>query len=476
MHPIARQLAEWCADLTENDIPAEVLGLVPLRVLDSTGLIVGGSATEAVKAARLLAEAFSGAAQSTVVASPQRLPACAAVLVHGVAAHCHDFDDTFADSVVHPGSVVIPTAIALAEATGAAGDDFRAAVTVGYEVAARVGAVAGRRFHARNMHPTGIVGPVAAAATAGRLRRLMPAQISWAMGLAASMAGGIRAYARDGGWSKWLHVGWAAHGGIIAADLAARGFRGPEFVFDGGSDLFSVMLHGETVDRTPLLAGLGKAWMGAAAEFKYYPCAHVIQPFIDAVLAVVRANGLRAADIAGIECAIAPWAAAIVCEPAEAKLRFASELEAIGSLPYQLSVAVLERRVGLEALHERMRGRADIAAFAKRITYRKDAALGGNFDGAVEVRTVSGHLFAARATLAGNDPAKVREKFESLVEPVLGARHGHAMADRLLERPADWQAAVDLLRAVPSGEPNAVGCESASPTSRPQGKSAAAQC
>jgi 2-methylcitrate dehydratase PrpD len=127
MHPIARQLAEWCADLTENDIPAEVLGLVPLRVLDSTGLIVGGSATEAVKAARLLAEAFSGAAQSTVVASPQRLPACAAVLVHGVAAHCHDFDDTFADSVVHPGSVVIPTAIALAEATGAAGDDFRAA-------------------------------------------------------------------------------------------------------------------------------------------------------------------------------------------------------------------------------------------------------------------------------------------------------------------------------------------------------------
>jgi hypothetical protein len=46
----------------------------------------------------------------------------------------------------------------------------------------------------------------------------------------------------------------------------------------------------------------------------------------------------------------------------------------------------------------------------------------------------------------------------------------------LLERPADWQAAVDLLRAVPSGESRAVGCESVSPTSGPQGKSAAAQC
>lgn len=461
MQPIARQLAEWCADAAETDIPAEVSRLLPLRMLDTMGLIVAGSATEAVKAARVLAETLGGAAQSTVIGSSQQLPACAAALVHGVAVHCHDFDDTFADSVVHPGSIVVPTAIAVAEASGAANADFRAAVTVGYEVAARLGAVAGRRFHARNMHATGLIGPIAAAVTAGRLRRLAPERISWAIGLAASMGGGIRAYARDGGWSKWLHVGWAAHGGIMAADLAAGGFRGPEYVLDGGSDLFSVMLHGEALDRTPVLSGLGKVWSGAAAEFKYYPCAHVIQPFIEAVLAIVRDNNLQGADIAEIECTIAPWAAAIVCEPTEAKLNFVTELEAIGSLPYQLSVAVLERRVGLEALREETRGRADVADFATRIKYRKETSLGRGFDGAVRVRTLSGREFVASATLAGNDGKKVREKFEGLVAPILGAEPAGAMADRLLECPADWRAAVDLLRAVPSGEASAGNSEKA---------------
>jgi 2-methylcitrate dehydratase PrpD len=465
MQPLARQLAEWCAGLAESDISAEAAALLPLRLLDSTGLIVAGSCTDAANATRSLAETLGGSAQSTVAGSGQRLPSSCAALVHGVAAHCFDFDDTFVESVVHPGSVVIPTAVAVGEAAGAASADFRAAIAVGYEVAARVGAVAGRRFHARNMHATGIVGPIAAAATVGRLRRLSPEQISWAMGLAASMSGGIRAYARDGGWSKWLHVGWAAHGGITAADLAARGYRGPEYVLDGGSDLYSVMLHGETVDRSALLDGLGKLWKGVLAQFKYYPCAHVIQPFIEAVLTLVREHNLQAGEIAGIECTIAPWAAAIVCEPPEAKLRFAGELEAIGSLPYQLSVAAIERRVGLNSLQESMRTRADVAAFARRVTYRKDETLGRGFDGFVEIRTTSGRSFAVEAVLAEKDPAKVREKFEGLVNGFFGPAVARAMADRLLETQGDWRTVVDVLRAVPNRRLGTVG---GGPVARPE--------
>lgn len=459
MQPLARQLAEWCSGLAESDISAEAAELLPLRLLNSTGLIVAGSCTAAANATRSLAETLGGLAQSTVVGSGHRMPSSYAALVHGVAAHCFDFDDTFAKSVVHPGSVVIPTAVAAAEAADAASADFRAAIAVGYEVAARVGAVAARRFHARNMHATGIVGPIAAAVTVGRLRRLSQEQISWAMGLAASMSGGIRAYARDGGWSKWLHVGWAAHGGITAADLAARGYRGPEYVLDGGSDLYSVMLHGETVDRSLLLDDLGKVWKGVLAQFKYYPCAHVIQPFIEAVLTLVREHNLQASEIVAIECAIAPWAAAIVCEPPEAKLRFTTELEAIGSLPYQLSVAVLERRVGMNSLQESMRARSDIAAFARRVTYRKDETLGRGFDGSVEIRTAMGRSFAMRAVLAEKDSAKVREKFEGLVHGILGTAAGRGMADRLLETQGDWRTVVDVLRAVPNRRSGTAGGE-----------------
>lgn len=448
MKPISRQLAEWCASVEADDVPAAVYDLIPLRLLDTAGLIVAGSTSEAVAAARAVAEGLGGVAQSTVIGSAQRLPSSSAALVHGIAAHCSDFDDTFPDSVVHPGSVVVPTAVAVAEYLAATNIDFRVAIVLGYEVAARIGAVAGKLFHARNMHATGFVGPLVAAAVAARLWRLTPEQTSWAIGLATSMSGGTRAYAKDGGWSKWLHVGWAAHGGIMAADLAARGFRGPEHVLDGGSDLYSVMLHGDVVDRSALLAGLGRTWHGALAEFKYYPCAHVIHPFIDAVLDIVIREDLRAADIERIECTIAPWAAAIVCEPVDAKLRVDTELEAIGSLPYQLSVVVHERRVGMDSLHEATRRRADIGAFARHISCRKDEALGRGFGGSITVRTKSARSFVRQATLAGNDPQKVKDKFVGLVEPIVGSALSRNMVGRMHESNGDWQSMVALFRAV----------------------------
>ncbi|MYF85084.1 MAG: MmgE/PrpD family protein, partial [Rhodospirillaceae bacterium] len=71
------------------------------------------------------------------------------------------------------------------------------------------------------------------------------AAIANAFGLAGSMAGGLMAFVADGSWSKWLHAGWAAHGGIVAAQMAAEGFRGPAGVLDGRHNLYAALLAGE---------------------------------------------------------------------------------------------------------------------------------------------------------------------------------------------------------------------------------------
>lgn len=442
--PAALQLADWCARLTWADVPAAVREHVPLRVLDTVGLILAGADTPAVAAARAYAQEQRGSAQATLIGSNDRLPASLAALVHGTAAHCRDFDDTFVDSVVHPGSVVVPTALALAQAHDVAPDEFATAIVAGYEVAARIGAVAARRFHARALHATGVVGPIAAAATAGRMLQLDAERIGWAMGLAASMSGGLMAFIVDGGWSKWLHCGWAAHGGIVAAALASRGFRGPAHVLDGGHDLYAALLHGETVDRTSLTDALGRDWRGDAAQFKYYPCAHVIQPYISALLALRAEHGLGAAAVDAIECTIAPWAAAIVCEPREAKLQFDSELAAIASLPYQLAVAMLDGEVGLHALSEQARNRADVATLASRITHRNDAQLGRTFDGSLTVRTADGRHFSATAITPDIDAAKVRSKFAANAAARLSSV---AVARALITIPAsiDWRPAAQVL-------------------------------
>lgn len=442
---VLSELAHWCAGLTWRSIPAQQRALVPIRVRDTLGLIAAGAATEATQAVTTYALDQGGAPRAALLSAPKRMPAAMAALVHGVAAHCRDFDDTFPDSVVHPGSIVVPSALAAGEAAGAAPDAIGAAIVAGYEVAARIGAPAGRRFHARGLHASGVVGPIAAAATAARAAGLSGERTAWAMGLAASMSGGLMAFQADGAWSKSLHLGWAAHGGIVAADLAARGFRGPLGALDGTGSLFSALLAGEEVDRAGLTHALGAEWRGAGAHFKYYPCAHVIQPYIDAALSVQRAHAIEAQDVEAIRCRIAPWAIPVVCTPREAKLAPATEVDALASLPYMVAHAIAERRVTLEALNTKARERADIKALATRVVHEPDASLGRGFDARIEISTRTGAAYAAAASAAPLDADRLRAKFIANTEPCLGAQRAAEAADRLAAMAAPDATSINRL-------------------------------
>ena len=200
--------------------------LARIRLVDTLGLIAAAAGHEAGASLRAFADANPGTGATVLMTGKQTLAATAA-LVHGSLAHARDFDDTYIDSVVHPGSTVIAAALAAGESVDAPFDALSTAIVIGYEMTARLGMVAGRGFHARGFHATGIVGPIAAAAAAGHLMRLHTLRLADAMGLATSMSSGLLAFLGDGGWSKWLHTGWSAHGGLIAAQLANGGFRGP---------------------------------------------------------------------------------------------------------------------------------------------------------------------------------------------------------------------------------------------------------
>ena len=419
--PAARALADWTAGLRWADVPAAQHRLIGLRVLDTLGLILAGSSTDAAAAVRHIAGRQGISGEAGILPEGGRAAAAWAAFVHGVTAHCRDFDDTFQDSVVHPGSVVVPTALAAGESCGANDTDIAAAIVAGYEVAARLGSVAGRRFHVRGLHATGVVGPFAAAAAAGRLMGLDGAAIANAFGLAGSMAGGLMAFVADGSWSKWLHAGWAAHGGIVAAQMAAQGFRGPAGVLDGRHNLYAALLAGEDIapadpaeiGTETLTGGLGADWRGAEAHFKYYPCAHVIQPYLDAAIDLRREHGLGAGDIAGGVCRIAPWAAQIVCEPRADKLRPDNEMAAIASLPYLLAVALTDGAATLDALDAASRNDPAILDLARRLTHKDDPALGQGFDGVLILDLGDGSRLERPVSSAPPDPDKVLGKFRA---------------------------------------------------------------
>lgn len=423
----AQSLAAWASALEWQGVPEEQRTLVSLRVLDTVGLVLAGRDTPAVRATAALAGNSGG-----------RTPAAFAALVQGTAAHCRDFDDTFLDSVVHPGSTVLAAALAVGEAIGAQDEEVATAIVVGYEAAARIGGAAARGLHARGFHPTGVVGPLSASLVAARLYRLPAAAAADALGLAASMAGGLMSFADDGAWSKWLHAGWAAHGGVIAAQLAAQGFRGPRGVLDGRHNLFGAFTGAAAPSADALCGGLGSRWQGGAAHFKYYPCAHAIQPYIDAAIALRRRHALSTDLIERVSCAIAPWAVPIVCEPRAPKLRPACDMDAIASLPYQVSVALCDGGVNLAALDPACRTRADVLELATRIEHREDAALGEGFDGEIEIRLRSGERLRQAVASAPPDRAKLVQKFRAnarrALPPAAVSALEHAILDGALPR------------------------------------------
>jgi 2-methylcitrate dehydratase PrpD len=227
------------------------------------------------------------------------------------------------------------------------------------------------------------------------------------------MSGGLMAFADDGTWSKWLHAGWAAHGGIIAAQLAAQGFRGPRGVLDGRHNLFAAFIDAQAPGAEIFCGDLGRRWAGGAAHFKYYPCAHVIQPYLDAAIALRERRGFAAGSIERVSCAIAPWAVPIVCTPRAPKLRPESDMDAIASLPYQLAVALADGRVDLEALGPACRARAQVLALAERIDHVSDPSLGDGFDGRLMIALEGGEVLRSAVSSAPPDRAKVLAKFRA---------------------------------------------------------------
>ena len=339
-------IAAWASRITAAEIPGAQHALARLRLLDTLGLIAAAADHPAGRSLAAWSAAETSAGATVLISGRQAAPATAA-LVHGSLAHARDFDDTFPDTVVHPGSTVIAATLAAGERADAGFDDLTSAIVVGYEIAARLGAVAGRGFHARGFHATGIVGPIAAAAAAGRMLRLDPSAMADALGLATSMSGGLLAFLGDGGWSKWLHTGWSAHGGLIAAEIAGQAFRGPRHALDHRYGLYGAFLGEPEASLDVLTEGLGHTWRGAGARPKQYPCAHVIEPYVDAALALRAEGRVSAETVQSLECILAPWALPIVGEPRDTKVAPRNDLEAIASLPFMLAAALADGRVDL---------------------------------------------------------------------------------------------------------------------------------
>jgi 2-methylcitrate dehydratase PrpD len=350
-----------------------------------------------------------------------------AVLVNGTAGHAFEMDDIHKESIVHPNSLAVPVALALAEADPSlTGRDIATALALGYEVGLRIGNAATTALFLNGFHPQGTTGVFLAAATAGRLLRLDAARMQHALGIAGSMGAGLMA-AQEGAMVKRLHAGRAAQSGLMAALLAARGFTGiPDIVEAGYGGFLSAFAR--TPNPARLTDGLGTDWEAGKVGFKMYPNVTSIHAALDGLRAILVEDGVTAPRIAEIRVGCGHMTF----------VHTAWEYRPVGitaaqmNMSFGLSVMAQRRNVSAGDYSDASIADPEILAFIPRIRIAVDPeieAKGAVFRHAARVTalTTDGRSFVREVWHRRGSPEnpvsrrEVEEKFAANVGALLGA-------------------------------------------------------
>jgi 2-methylcitrate dehydratase PrpD len=282
--------------------PAAARTRAAAALCDTLGVILAGTPEPAAKIIRrTIVEESKGTCR--VLGTAERASAPDAALANGVAAHAHDYDDMCFVSLAHPSCALVPSILAAGELTGASGSAVLDAYVVGFELECRLGLVMNpRHYHDRGWHCTSSIGTLGAAAAAARLLKLEAKAALHALGIAASLACGLKE--NIGSMVKPLHAGMAARNGFTAARLAQAGFVASEQSIDGPQGYLVAM----DSQRHPsalleVSTDLGSRWeiLDTGITVKLYPSCAATHPPLDALLHLKRQYDFTAEDIAAID-------------------------------------------------------------------------------------------------------------------------------------------------------------------------------
>jgi len=448
--------------LSLDQVPQEVSDKAKLILLDTLGIALVSSTMDFGRMVLDVARALGGTPESRLVGTPQRVAAANAVLANGTLAHGLDYDDTLEEAIVHTGCCGAITALAVGEAVGASGRQVLEAAVAGMEVMCKVGLVAPGKFHARGFHPTALCATFGAAAAAGKLYGLELSQWVSAFGICGSQSSGIIEYLADGTWTKRLHPGWSAHGGIIATLLAQRGFRGPASVFEGRHGFYRAFGadQGLHLER---LGELGEIWEIPRIAFKSYPCGSISHPYMDCALKLRQKHSFLPEDIEEITCRTAEGPVHRLWEPLEEKQRPVSGYGAKFSLPYSIAVMLVRGRAGLEEFSDQAIHDSKVLSLAEKVRYELDSTIDypRHFSGHVKIRLENGTVLEEnqphpRGGLESPlPPEEIEEKFRANAALALSRAKVEKIvaAVRKLEKLSSVRVLADLLA---SNEPRRI--------------------
>ena len=447
------KLADFITELSYEKIPEKAVQNMKWCLLDSLGCALWGSSTEWGKIVNDVVMCQSGVQESTLWATDFIGPASNVVLGNGTMIHSFDFDD-YHMAKLHPGAVVVPASLAIGEKERIDGKRFLTAMIAGYETMIHIslGANPGAS-RLQGWHLTGTCGTFGAAAAVGNIRRFDVDKMASALGMAGTQSAGLWAFTADGSYSKRFHPGRSAQSGILAADLAQRGYRGPTKILEAEDGGFYKATSYD-FDFSKVTDGLGDQFETERVVIKPYPACGSLHSSIDAALAISKDNKIRFEDIKAINV----YNSEVVNVQCGFDYVSMGPLQAQMSMKYCVARAVIDGMLTSSQFENEKLSDPVAIDLAKRVKFIKDDEINGiyprAFPGIVEIVMNDDGKFKHRIDSPkgseGNPMTweEVLNKFKIQACDVIGIEKADSIIDLIshLENVEDVSALGNLLK------------------------------
>lgn len=314
---ITGRLARYMATASNTPPPPEVILACKHRILDTFGAMVSGARMRPGMMALKYVRTLGGAAQASVIGSSFRTTVINAALANAMCAHADETDDFEPVTKAHPGSAVIPAALAMAELNGSNGQQFIRAVALGYDLACRLLMALGPDLvRGSSRSAEGTASTFGSLGAAAALAQLDETGMRFALSYSAQQVSGLWSWVKDKDHIEkaFDFAGMGARNGVTAVSMVQSGMTGVYDVLNGAHNLFIAL----STDPRPeaMLDQLGSRFYVTETAIKIYSVGYPIQSPLDAILALRKQYQLKPEQVSSIRVKLPSDAIGIVGESA----------------------------------------------------------------------------------------------------------------------------------------------------------------
>jgi 2-methylcitrate dehydratase PrpD len=356
---LTQDLGRFVADLSFERLPEGAADVARVGFIDTIATMIAGAHDPAPQLLRKALQPTGG--EATLYFTGEKSPAPEAAWINGTAGHALDYDDV-ASLRGHPSTVLVPAIMAEGETLGSSGQAMLAAYVAGYETWAELAWRDPGHHHRKGWHPTGIFGPIGAAAACASLRRLDADGAARAIALAASQSSGVMA--NFGTMTKPFHAGRSAHSGLMSARLAELGFTAALDALEHPQGFLSAVSPEGAVDREAPIQRTGSEWkiLKYRLGIKKYPACYCTHRALDAMLELLARHPLKPADIERITVSISDTHS-LILRNHEPQTGLAAKF----SMEFAMAAAVISRRAGLAEYTDAFVKRPEVQGLMRRV-------------------------------------------------------------------------------------------------------------